>query len=135
MKNSKKSPLKVASLFAHKFVLSLILAVFLVGMWNYIASKHEIRSDWSKTKYYSLSSKTDSLLRIVKKRLDIVVFFQNDHELYEDIRNLLASYQHESDFVRVEWVDPNRDLTRTEELVKKYGITEIETIVFDYEGQ
>ncbi len=136
MKSSKKVSVKKKRIWSHiNFGLSLVFAILLVGMWNYIAGKHEIRADWSKTKYYSLSGKTESLLRIVNNRLDIVVFFQNDHELYEDIRNLLDSYQHESDFIKIEWVDPNRDLTRTEELVKKYGISEIETIVFDYEGR
>jgi ABC-type uncharacterized transport system involved in gliding motility auxiliary subunit len=113
----------------------LVLALVLAVMINMIARNHAMRADWSRAKYYSLSSKSENLLLSLTNRLDVVVFLQQDHELYDDVNNLLASYRYASDQVHVEWVDPNRDLARTEELAKKYSVQDANVVVFDFSGR
>lgn len=136
MKQSEHKSVRRTRVWSHlNFIVGMSLAIVLLVMVNMIARNHAVRSDWSSTKYYSLSGKTISLLQSLEQRLDVVVFFQDDHELYEDVRNLLSSYTHASKYVHVEWVDPNRDLARTEELAKKYSVKEANQVVFDHQGR
>ncbi len=116
-------------------VAAVLLALVLVQMLNYIALRNPLRSDWSGRKYYALSEKTVHLMEELEHRVDVTVFFQEEHTLYQDIENLLEEYQYLTRNFHVEWVDPSRDLSRTEKLTKKYGLTEAQVIVFDIGGK
>ena len=116
-------------------LVSLGLAALLVLMINYLSYRHHIRLDWSRSRYYSLSDKTLGLLSGLTNRIDAIVFFQPGHEVYEDIRNLLQEYEYAAPMLRVEWVDPDRDLARTEELMRKYQVDQANVVVFDAAGR
>ena len=110
---------------------ALVLALILVQMVNFLALRNPVRTNWSGRTYYELSEKTLSLLGELENRIDITVLFQEEHKLYHDLENLLEEYQYYSGNIHVEWVDPARDLDRTEQLAGKYGLTEAQVIVFD----
>lgn len=114
---------------------ALFLAAALVVMVNYLSSRHYQRFDWSRSKYYSLSDKTKQLLGSLTGRVDVVVFFQPGQAVYEDVVNLLKEYEEASRHVRVEMVDPDRDIARTEELARKYQVEQANVVVFDYNGR
>ena len=114
---------------------ALLLAFVLVQMVNFIALNNAHRWDWSGRQYYALSEKTANLLAELERRVEVTVFFQEEHTLYADIENLLEEYQYQSRNIHVEWVDPARDLARTEKLAEKYGLTEAQVIVFDLDGK
>lgn len=116
-------------------VAAVLLALVLVQMVNYIALRNPLRGDLSGLKYYALSDKTTNLLKNLEQRVDVTVVFQEEHKLYPDIENLLEEYQYVSRNIHVEWVDPARDLARTEKLAKKYGLTEAQVVVFDIGGK
>lgn len=116
-------------------LVALGLAILLVLMVNYLSYRHNFRMDWSRSRYYSLSDKTLSLLSGLTNRIDAVVFFQPGHEAYEDIHNLLKEYEYATPQVRVEWVDPDRDIARTEELMRKYQVDQANVVVFDAGGR
>lgn len=114
---------------------AVALALVLVVMVNYLAQRNYWRGDWSRQRYYSLSDKTTSLLGSLSNRVDITVFFQADHAYYEDVINLLHEYTYASPLLRVERVDPNRNLGRAEELARRYQVTELNVVVFDSNGR
>jgi len=114
---------------------ALLLAFVLVLMLNYFSLRNPFRWDWSGRQYYALSEKTLNLLDSLDQRVDVTVFFQEDHKLYPEIENLLEEYQYCSRNIHVEWVDPARDLARTEKLAEKYGLTEARVVVFDLGGK
>lgn len=116
-------------------VASLVLALVVVLLVNWIALTNPIRTDLSGRKYYSLSEKTTHLLEGLEHPVKVTVFFQEEHSLYLDIENLLEEYQYHSRNIRVEWVDPARDLALTEKLAEKYGLTEVQVVVFEVEGK
>ena len=116
-------------------VFAVLLAFVLLQLVNYIALSNSQRWDWSNRKYYALSEKTTSLLAELEHLVEVTVFFQEEHKLYSDVENLLEEYQYQSRNIHVEWVDPARDLARTEKLAKKYGLTEAQVVVFDIEGK
>ena len=116
-------------------VAGVLLAFVLVQMVNFIALSNSQRWDWSGRQYYALSDKTSNLLEELEHRVDITVLFQEEHALYTDIENLLEEYQYQSRNIHVEWIDPARDLSHTEKLAKKYGLTEAQVVVFDIGGK
>lgn len=113
----------------------ILLALLLAVMVNYLAHRHYIRFDWSRSGFYRLSDKTLNLLASVTGRVDVVVFFQPDHPAFEDVVNLLKEYQHAAPNLRVERVDPNRDLGRAEVLVRQYEVSQLNVVVFSTEGR
>ncbi len=115
--------------------VALLLALALTVMVNYLAHRHYARADISRARFYSLSEKTLGLLGAITARVDVVVFFQPDHAAYDDVVNLLKEYQHASPHIRVERVDPNRDIGRSEALVRQYDLTHLNLVVFSTGGR
>lgn len=116
-------------------LIALGLAILLVLMLNYLSYRHYYRMDWSHSRYYSLSDKTRSLLSVLTNRIDVIVFFQPGNNVYEDVHNLLQEYECACPLMRVEWVDPDRDLARTKELMRKYQVDQANVVVFDTGGR
>ena len=114
---------------------ALLLALTVAVMVNYLSFRHYYRTDWSHAQLYKLSSKTTSLLESLEKPVEATVFFQPGNVLYEDIHNLLREYQVHSRRLNIQWVDPDRDISQTEELAVKYKVTEPNVVVFDCEGR
>ena len=115
---------------------SLILAGLIVAMLNYVSYRHHVRWDLSWSDYYRLSGKTVGLLSGLDAEVNILVFAQKNHELYNDIRNILREYDNVAEKARklklnIEFVDPDRDLTRVRELKQKYDLKDTNIIVFE----
>ena len=115
--------------------VALLLAAVLLLMVNYLASRHYRRWDWSRGGFYRLSEKTLNLLSSLTNDVSVVVFFQPNQDVYDDARNLLKEYEYVSRRIRVEWVDPDRDIARTEELARRYTVSEANVVVFDSAGR
>jgi len=113
--------------------MGLVLVIFL--MVNYLSFRHYLRADWSRAAMYTLSDKTMNLLAMLTNQVDVVVFFQSNQDVYENVSNLLKEYEYASKQIRVEWVDPDRDVARTEELMRKYGVKQANVVVFDADGR
>ncbi|MCX6996860.1 MAG: GldG family protein [Kiritimatiellaeota bacterium] len=115
--------------------VALALALLLGGLLNYLGYRHYRRADLSRTQMYQLSDKTKSLLHSLTNAIDVVVFFQARQDIYEDVDNLLKEYQYASKLIRIQQVDPDRDLARTELLAKKYQVDQPNVVVFDHGGR
>jgi ABC-type uncharacterized transport system involved in gliding motility auxiliary subunit len=119
-------------------VLVQIVAVLaLVVMVNWLVSRHYLRFDWTKSGYYKLSEKTKQLITSLKEPIDVVVFLPESarqdyvQKVLEDVRNLLKEFQfYGKDKVRVEYVDPQRDLARAQQLVTQYNLDSPDVVIF-----
>ena len=112
-------------------IVAVLLALVLAEMIGFVALRNPMRANLSGRTYYDLSERTLKLLEDMDRQVHITVFFQEEHQLYHDIENLLEEYQYRSRDIHVEWVDPTRDLARTENLANKYALTEAQVVVFD----
>lgn len=112
----------------------LALAGLIVFMVNYLSYRHYVRMDWSRSGYYSLSDKTLGLLDSLTNEVHVVVFLTPEHDEYEDVRNLLKEYEYASNKIQVEYVDPNRDLARTEQLAMKFDVDLLDAGVVVFES-
>jgi ABC-type uncharacterized transport system involved in gliding motility auxiliary subunit len=110
---------------------ALVFALVVVLMVNYIAAQNAVRSDWSSRRFYQLSEKTVKLLEQLDQKVNVVVFFQPEHQLFSDVENLLKEYAYHSKALRIRWVDPMRDMAETERLALQYKLTKANVVVFE----
>ncbi|MBU4212507.1 MAG: GldG family protein [Verrucomicrobia bacterium] len=115
--------------------VTLGLAALMVLMVNYLSSHHPLRFDVSRARHYALTAETRSLLDHLPKDIRIVVFMSGEQELYHDVQSLLREYAYASARLRVEYVDPHRDMIRSKELALQYDLREPNVIVLDAGGK
>ena len=122
-------------MFGTNTALALTLALVLFGMLNYLSNRHFMRFDLSRARFYALSPMTLNLLDKAESDLKAVVFFHADHELLENVMNLLKEYEVACPRFKVEYVDPDLMLSRAELLAREYKLESRNVVVFDYDGR
>src|SRR5207302_2957639 len=115
----------------------IILLLFLAAMVNSIAIKHYQRWDFSRDQKYALSDKTKRFLRTIKGKMRVIVFFSPSTPITADVQNLLTEYQYAGKGkIDIEYIDPERNLSRAKEMFDKYKVVSDESLlVVDYEGR
>ncbi|HEX3443234.1 MAG TPA: GldG family protein [Chthoniobacterales bacterium] len=124
-------------------VAQIALATLIVLMLNYLSFNRFARWDLSRNGKYALSGLTRKFLGSLKKEVKIYVFFSSTGtkspgaELYNDVENLLKEYQYAGKrHVRVETIDPYRDITRARELQEKFRFGSNDNIIIlDCDGR
>ena len=125
-------------------LVQIVALLVVVVMVNWLAARHYVRFDWTKKGYYQLAGKTKQVLASLKEPVDLIVFLPpNDHRDYvekilDDVRNLLKEFQfYGKEKLRVEYVDPQRDLARAQQIVKQYNLDPRapDVIIFASRGQ
>ncbi len=115
--------------------LNLAVTMLLLGALflfvNFIASRRYVRLDLTKTKITALSEKTTTTLKRLQEPLRLIVFYQPSQRLYELVRDMLTEYERFSPQLRVEYVDPDQDPARAEQLVKQFEITRANVVVVE----
>lgn len=110
--------------------LLLLCALFLLINW--LGYRHYHRWDLSASKDFSLSQQSTKVLKGLKKPLKVIVLISPVDPLYQRVRDLLSAYEAASTRVSVRYVDPDRDPAKVQELAKKYGLSTVNVVVFDY---
>src|SRR6266852_9135115 len=113
------------------------LVLFLAAMINYLGFQHYRRWDLSRDKKYALSDKTKRFLGTIKNKMRVTVFFAPNNPIGADVQNLLTEYQYAAKGkIDVEYIDPERNLSRAKEIFDKYKVVSDESLlVIDYEGR
>src|SRR5436190_10527894 len=123
--DTQKSLIKGGTLGA-----GVILAAALLLIVNYFGWKYYHRFDWTKSRIYTLSEKTENALKSVDRDIDAVVLMRAGEELYGPTRELLDRYQSASKHIHVRTVDPEKNKAEAAQLVSKYQINS-SSVVFD----
>jgi hypothetical protein len=118
-------------------IVQVVILLVLAAMVNYLGFEHYRRWDFSRDKKYALSDKTKHFLHTIPGKVRMTVFFAANSPIYGDVQNLLTEYQYASrGKIDVEYVDPERNLSRAKELFNKYKIvTDESVLVVEYEGR
>ncbi len=115
--------------------VALGLAAAVAAMLHYLALRHHARADWSQARYFSLSDKTRSLLAHLTNSVEAIVLFQKGHALLPQVEPLLREYQYAARRLAVRRVDPERDVAATQDLARRFSLTEVNVVVFTSEGR
>ena len=118
-------------------IIQVLIIIVLAAMVNYLGFEHYRRWDLSRDKKYALSDKTRHFLDELEGKVRITVFFGAQNPITGDVQNLLTEYQYASHGkIDIEYVDPERNLTRAKELFDKYKVvTDESVLIVDYKGR
>lgn len=101
----------------------LLVLVLFVGV-NYLGFHYYKRWDLTPTGAHTLSSLTLNYLRKLSKEVEVTLVFPRNASLHEPVRALAEEYRrHGKRLVRVEEIDPVRDVDRAEQLKVETGLS------------
>lgn len=103
-------------LFALNTLLSVVVAVALVVLINWLAYRQFFRFDLTELGVYTLSPQTRQVLADLEQEHEIVTLFAADTATLGQrrVRDLIDEYERKSDAIRVTHLDPNLDIARYE---------------------
>ncbi|HXG10437.1 MAG TPA: GldG family protein [Gemmataceae bacterium] len=103
----------------------LLLAILVVlNVLTYLPAKpFSVLSkpyDWTTQSIYSLSPKSENILKSLDRSVRVYVIMRASGELYPRVRALLENCQAVTDRIQVEYLSPEANLQRVEELRAEY---------------
>jgi ABC-type uncharacterized transport system involved in gliding motility auxiliary subunit len=111
-------------------LMSLLLAGIL-AILNFLGARHSIRWDFSETQRFTLAPQTHRILRNLQREVKVTVFAQERSQGSLAYHDLLDSYLHDTEKLKVVYVDPERQ----PDVAKQYGITRVDTAVIESGSQ
>ena len=109
---------------ATNVALQMLAGLMLLGVVNYLSFRHFRRWDLTRDQQYTLTPQTESFLKAMRGKTEIVAVFPKGGEEEKEIRALLEEYKRLARArVDVEFLDLNREPSRRLEMEKRYGLT------------
>ncbi len=110
----------------------ILLVAALLLIVNYFGWKYHKRFDWTSTALYSLSEKSEKVLKSIDRDVEVVVLLspQKQQALFGPTRELLDRYAAASRRLKVRYVDPERNPVEAQQLARRFGL-ENASVVFE----
>ena len=102
-------------------VVAVVLVIAFVLMVNCLSGRRFFRADWTTTKLYTLSEKSENILADLSEEIKVVVFMTPATSMYDQVRELLERYKAASTKVTVEFIDPDKEPLKTTQLAEQWG--------------
>ncbi len=114
-------------------VVMVILTLALVGLANWVVSRHSWKYDATKNKSFSLSSLTVNAVKNLKQPVKITAFYTygDDDAGRNKMKTLFEDYKKHSGKLDAKIVDPMRNLP----MVRQYGVERNGTTIVESGGQ
>lgn len=120
-------------------IVQILLALSLTVLLNFIASRHFWREDITENNRYSLSPETLAYIQQLREPVRIILASDPEQgaqsgeeaearkRIFNDVSGLLREYEYagwsgNDSNIQIEYVDIFRNSTKTEELVREYGL-------------
>ncbi|MBN2189779.1 MAG: GldG family protein, partial [Candidatus Aureabacteria bacterium] len=113
-------------------VAAVFFALLIVSMLGFIAHRHNLRFDMTKSGMNTLSEKTVCILKNIDKTMNIYVIFDPSNIVYTPILRLLDQYSAQNSRIVVELIDPDRDITRLKLLAQKTKFADRNCVIIAY---
>ncbi len=107
-------------------LLASVVFVAVLGLLNYISTRHHHRFDLTEQGVFSLSSQSVGVVKNLQDDLQVQAFVEGG--VNPELRDLLQNYAYNSPKIKFELIDPDRQ----PELAEKYHITTYNTVRFEY---
>ena len=111
-------------------IVAIALAVALALMVNWLGARHWKRADWTASNLYTLSEKSKNIVGDLDEDIRVIVFMTPGSTLFPQVRELLGRYTAASSRITAEFIDPEREPLRTQQLAEEFGISVANTVVF-----
>ena len=107
------SPIVRGAIF-RRVILAVTTMVVCVVLANLLALRNPAQVVLTQSANHSLSPLTKNVLGGLTNDVRVVVLFDRQADLFESVKNLLTEYERMSPRLKIELVDPARDLGRAE---------------------
>lgn len=116
--------------------IQVFAVVTLIGMVNYLSSRHFKRYDFSIDRRFTLSERTTKLLKSLTHPVKIILYMNDNSIVRSDITDLLKQYQDAApNLFTIEQLSVYRDIGRANELQAKYKLGKDDNaIIIEYNG-
>lgn len=111
-------------------VVGIVLVIGLTIMANWISARNWKRGDWTSSGLYTLSEKSAGVTAELETEVEVVVFMTPGSPLFKQVQELLSQYEAASDKIKLEYIDPDKEPLRTQQLAEQFGISMANTVVF-----
>ena len=111
--------------FGANAVLYILIVALILYVVNRFAQEHPIRVDTTEAGLYTLSTETLQVLGSLSADVQVKAFFFEDASKNQ-MERLLREFQHHTDRLQVDWIDPDRDPAA----VKAFDVRVAGTTVF-----
>jgi ABC-type uncharacterized transport system involved in gliding motility auxiliary subunit len=98
------------------------LFAMIVVLVNYISFRRFERWDLTSDGLYTLSGRTDELLKGLDKPVDIYLFMSAGEPNFQDMKELISRYRAKSDKITAHFVDPDREPSKFRMLAERFGV-------------
>ncbi len=116
------------TLYSLNTLLAVMLVLGIIGLLNFLSSRHHKRWDITEGKIHSLSDQSIKVLQNLDKNqrdVEVSCFFKEGDAPEAKMRDMLDMYQAESRRLKAQFFDP----AKNPGLAKKYNIEEYNTTV------
>jgi len=107
----------------------VLLVAALLLIVNYLGWKYHHRFDWTASRLYTLSAKSEKVLKTLDRDVEFVVFISPQNELYHPVKELLSRYDAATPRVKVRIVDAEKNPLEAQQLAKQYGVSSAGVVV------
>ncbi len=108
-------------------LLMIALLAAILGILNFLASRHNVRWDLSETKRFTLAPQTARILRELPREVKATVFTSDQSPSRMAYQDLFNTYRAHTSKLTVEFVDPEKKPG----LARRYGLTRSDTAVLE----
>jgi ABC-type uncharacterized transport system involved in gliding motility auxiliary subunit len=108
-------------------LLMIALLATILGILNFLASRHNVRWDLSETKRFTLAPQTARILRELPREVKATVFTSDQSPSRMAYQDLFNTYRAHTSKLTVEFVDPEKKPG----LARRYGLTRSDTAVLE----
>lgn len=109
---------------------SVVLALGLLLLVNYLGFRYHLRGDWTSTRLFSLSEQTENILGALEQDITVTALLTPGSRLYEPTKELLDRYAAASDKISVRWLDPQRNPVEAQRLSEQLDAADA-AVVFE----
>lgn len=114
-----------ALIFAN-VTFTVMIAIVIFGFISYVNGRHFIHFDFTSNSKYSLSSKTENILKSLDKPITITVLFNPGELFYSQINDILDQYKYLSKMITINKLDPLKNRTKADELANELKLETLE---------
>ncbi len=109
---------------------TLIMTAVVLGILIFVdllAFRHKHRFDFTEGGYFTLAPQTKKFISNLPRAVKMTAFFQTESPEKTDFANLIAGYLEETEKIKLQYVDPDKNPSVT----KQYGVTTYGTVAFE----
>lgn len=112
-------------------VFKAAMAVAIFAMVSYLSIRHYRTFDFTASGLYSLSPKSKKVIDVVNREVIVKVFFQDIHQVYDDLKTILDLYAQASSNIKIQYIDPDKDIAKFKQISSKYKIDTMAVVIVE----